>query len=47
MFKQFGKIENNPDWHDPTAKENGGRVKGGRMLGGRTWDEEPEAVRSL
>lgn len=43
FFKQWGKIANNPDPHDPTAKENKGDVKGGRMLDGRTWDEMPKA----
>jgi len=41
FFKQFGKLLNNPNRKDPTAKENGGTAKGGRMLDGRTWDEMP------
>jgi len=41
FLKQWGKISNNPDPHDPTARRNGGRAKGGRMLDGRTWDETP------
>jgi len=41
FFKQWGKLKNNPDKNDPTAKENGGHAKGGRMLDGRTWDEYP------
>lgn len=40
-FKQYGKLTNNPDAVDPTAKENGGKAKGGRTLDGRTWDEHP------
>jgi protein gp37 len=42
LFKQFGRISNNPDPADPTAKENGGTCKGGRTLDGRIWDEYPE-----
>ena len=41
FFKQWGKLRNNPDPNDPTAKGNGGKAKGGRMLEGRTWDEMP------
>ncbi|MCA9438404.1 MAG: DUF5131 family protein [Candidatus Omnitrophica bacterium] len=41
FFKQWGRLSNNPDETDPTAKENGGRAKGGRLLDGRTWDEMP------
>lgn len=42
FFKQWGEYTgNNPDPHDPTAKENGGKAKGGRMLDGRKWDEFP------
>lgn len=41
FFKQFGKLINNPNRKDPTAKENGGTAKGGRMLDGKTWDEMP------
>lgn len=44
FFKQFGKLSNNPDHTDPTAKENGGSAKGGRMLDGQTWDEMPGGV---
>jgi protein gp37 len=43
FFKQWGKLANNPNPHDPTAKRNGGTAKGGRMLDGRTWDEMPVA----
>jgi len=42
FWKQFGKLSNNPDPKDHTAKENGGHAKGGRLLDGRTWDEMPE-----
>jgi len=45
FFKQWGKLSNNPDRADPTAKENGGHAKGGRMLDGRTWDEMPAGIR--
>ncbi len=41
FFKQWGKIANNPDANDVTAKINGGTAKGGRLLDGRTWDEMP------
>jgi len=41
FFKQWGKLANNPDHKDPTAKKNGGTAKGGRALDGRTWDEIP------
>jgi protein gp37 len=41
FFKQWGKLLNNPDRADPTAKRNGGKTKGGRMLEGRTWNEDP------
>lgn len=41
FHKQWGRLSNNPDQFDPTAKENGGTAKGGRMLDGRTWDEMP------
>ena len=41
FFKQYGKLSNNPDPSDPTAKRNGGIAKGGRTLDGRTWDEHP------
>ena len=41
FFKQWGRLANNPDPNDPTAKSNGGTAKGGRMLDGRTWDETP------
>ena len=44
FFKQYGKIRNNPDRRDPTAKENGGASKGGRLLDGRTWDEMPKCT---
>lgn len=42
FFKQWGRLANNPDAHDPTAKENGGSAKGGRTLDGLTWSELPE-----
>jgi protein gp37 len=42
FFKQFGRLDNNPDKTDPTAKENGGTAKGGRMLDGQLWDEMPQ-----
>lgn len=42
FFKQWGRIANNPDRLDPTAKENGGNAKGGRRLDGWTWDEMPK-----
>lgn len=41
FFKQWGKLKNNPDRQDPTAKCNGGTAKGGRLLEGRTWNEMP------
>jgi len=41
FFKQWGRLANNPDPLDPTAKQNGGSAKGGRLLDGRTWDEMP------
>jgi protein gp37 len=41
FFKQFGKLTNNPDASDPTAKENGGKSKGGRTLDGQLWDQMP------
>ena len=41
FFKQWGKLANNLDPDDPTAKENGGKAKGGRLLDGRTWDQMP------
>ncbi len=44
FFKQWGKLSNNPDRADPTAKGNGGYAKGGRMLDGRTWDEMPAGI---
>ena len=44
FFKQWGKIRNNPDPGDRTAKKNGGKAKGGRMLDGRIWDEMPRSV---
>jgi protein gp37 len=43
FFKQWGHIRNNPDPHDPTAKENGGSAKGGRKLDGFLWDQMPVA----
>ncbi len=42
FFKQWGKIENNPNRKDPTARQNDGNAKDGRMLDGRTWDEMPQ-----
>ena len=47
FFKQWGKLSNNPDPCDPTARRNGGRAKGGRTLDGRTWDETPICKRRL
>ena len=47
FFKQWGKLANNPDPDDPTAKENGGSAKGGRMVSGQTWDQMPEVERLL
>jgi protein gp37 len=41
FFKQFGKLANNPNPLDPTAKANGGKSKGGRTLDGRVWDQMP------
>lgn len=41
FFKQFGRLSNNPDPDDATAKENGGGAKGGRLLDGRAWDQHP------
>lgn len=41
FFKQYGKLVNNPDPQDPTAKENGGPTKGGCTLDGRIWNEFP------
>jgi protein gp37 len=41
FFKQWGKITNNTEQDDPTAKKNGGTAKGGRILDGRTWDNVP------
>lgn len=42
FFKQWGHLRNNPDFADPTAKENGGGAKGGRMLDGWVWDQMPD-----
>jgi protein gp37 len=42
FFKQWGRIENNPNPQDPTAKQNGGTAKGGRLLDDRIWDAMPE-----
>ncbi len=44
FFKQWGRLSNNPDPSDPTAKENGGTAKGGRLLDGLTWDEMPVSI---
>lgn len=41
FFKQWGRIENNPDRADPTAKQNGGTAKGGRLLDSRIWEGMP------
>jgi protein gp37 len=41
FFKQWGRLVDNPNTQDPTAKQNGGTAKGGRLLDGRTWDEMP------
>ena len=45
FMKQFGKLANNPNPKDPTAKENGGTAKGGRRLDGRLWGQFPSLVR--
>jgi len=42
FFKQWGKIANNPDPHDPTDKRNHGHTKGGRLLERRLWSEMPK-----
>jgi protein gp37 len=42
FFKQWGRLDNNPDRQDPTAKQNGGTAKGGRLLDGRIWDAMPK-----
>ena len=42
FFKQWGRLANNPDPQDPTAKENGGTAKGGRTLDGQVWNELPD-----
>lgn len=44
FFKQWGKLANNPDQKDMTAKEFGGSSKGGAMLDGRLWREMPTVV---
>lgn len=41
FFKQWGRLANNPDPTDYTAKKNGGAAKGGRLVEGRSWDEMP------
>lgn len=41
FFKQWGRLVNNPNPQDPTAKQNGGTAKGGRLLDGQTWDDMP------
>ena len=41
FFKQWGRLSNNPDQCDPTARENAGDVKGGCMLDGRIWQDMP------
>ena len=42
-FKQYGKLSNNPDPNDPTAKENGSKTKtkGGCTLDGKVWGQHP------
>jgi len=45
FFKQWGRITNNPDPNDPTAKRHR-RGIGGRMLDGRTWDEMPRPAKA-
>lgn len=47
FFKQWGRLANNPDPTDPTAKENGGSAKGGRLLDGRTWDDMPHRITAV
>jgi protein gp37 len=42
FFKQWGRLRNNPDPNDPTAKENGGTTKGGRQIDGHVRQEFPE-----
>lgn len=41
FFKQWGKLRNNPDQGDLSAKGNGGNSKGGRMLDGRVVQQYP------
>lgn len=41
FFKQWGRLMNNPDPSDPTAKKNGGEVKGGQQLDGHVWVQMP------
>lgn len=41
FFKQWGKLGNNPDPKDQTAKENGSNHKGGFTLNGQTWLQYP------
>lgn len=42
FFKQWGRLQNNPDPNDPTAKENGGTAKGGKHLDGHISQGFPE-----
>jgi len=46
FFKQWGKLANNPDPADPTARKNGGISKGGAQYRGRTWREMPPIRKS-
>jgi protein gp37 len=41
FFKQWGKLRNNPDKGDGSAKANGGESKGGRMLDGQVVQRFP------
>jgi len=47
FFKQWGRLDNNPNQQDPTAKQNGGTAKGGRLLENCTWDEVPGLRKSI
>jgi len=41
FFKQWGRLHNNPDKDDPTAKKNGGAAKGGMHIDGQTCTSFP------
>jgi protein gp37 len=43
FFKQWGRLGNNPDPNDPTAKKNGGTAKGGKRIDGRVCQEFPKS----